>query len=396
MKILFLSSWYPYPPNNGSKLRIFNLLRGLAQQHQVTLLTFADQPDIDFEAPELRSICHEVQIVPWKPYNPHSLRARTGYLSMAPRSVVDTYSLDMQRHIEQAISDRHYDLVIASQWSMAGYGKCFQGLPSLFEEVELGVLYEKFKQSTSIWHHLRYGLTWFKHRHYLARLLQNYRACTVVSEQEKLSLARIAPGYKSIEVIPNCIDLASYRSTDGSPEPNTIIFTGSFRYHANHDAMVWFLEKVYPLIQAQVPDVQLTITGDHEEQSLPDANNVKLVGHVDDIQSLIKSSWVSIAPIRLGGGTRLKILEAMALRTPVVSTSKGAEGLQVQHGDNILIADTPEAFAECAVQLFKNPGLPNKLANNAYQLVSEKYDWSIAVPRFLNLIEKVSKNKYVN
>jgi glycosyltransferase involved in cell wall biosynthesis len=390
MKILFLSRWFPYPTNNGSKLRIYNLLRGLAAQHEITLVTFADQPEIDLEPAELTSICQEIRVVPWQPYNPHSLRARLGFLSMTPRSAVDTYSLAMQRTIEEMITSGQFDVVIASQWEMAGYSNCFQEVPALFEEVEVGLLYEQYAQATLLRERVRYGLSWAKHRHYLARLLKDFQACTVVSEKEKQLLTSIKPDNRIVETIPNCINLDDYYKNTSTLNPNALIFTGSFRYHANYEAMVWFLEEVYPLIFAQIPDVQLTITGDHANKPLPMQKNVSLVGYVDDIQSLIVTSSVSIVPLLVGGGTRLKILEAMALCTPVVSTTKGAEGLNVQHENNIFIADAPEAFAEAVVSLLQKPELRKSIAENAYSLVSEHYNWPIVMPRFVNLVEKLA------
>jgi len=174
------------------------------------------------------------------------------------------------------------------------------------------------------------------------------------------------------------------------PEPGTLIFTGSFRYFANHDAMVWFLGQVYPRIQAQAPDVHLTITGDHANLPLPCTEGVTLTGFVEDVRPLIATAWISVVPLRLGGGTRLKILEAMALGTPVIATSKGAEGLEAQQEEHLLIADTPEAFVEAVVRVLKEPELRRRLTDNAYQLVRDKYDWAVVMPRFLNLVERVA------
>lgn len=391
MRILFLSGWFPYPPNNGSKLRIYNLLRGLAQHHQITLLAFADQPDVDPEVPELRSLCSSIQVIPWKPYNPHSRQARLGFLSVTPRSVVDTYSPELEGRIREEISSGDYDLVIASQWTMASYGACFQDLPALFEEAEVGVLYQRFVSATSLWHRFRFGLTWAKQRIYLRRLLRDFQACTVVSEPERALLSSTVPGYQAIEVIPNCISLADYRDVGGSRKKNTLIFTGPFRYFANHDAMTWFLEEVYPRIQARVAGVRLIITGDHADMPLPAADNLTLTGFVDDVRPLINSASISLAPIRVGGGTRLKILEAMALHTPVVSTLKGAEGLDVQHGENLLIADTPEEFADAVLRLLGDPVLGQTLAEKGHQLVRERYDWPAVMPQFLSLVERVAR-----
>jgi glycosyltransferase involved in cell wall biosynthesis len=184
--------------------------------------------------------------------------------------------------------------------------------------------------------------------------------------------------------------MSDYQTSTRDPEPNTLIFTGSFRYHANYEAMVWFLQEVFPLVLAQKPEVQLTITGDHAGKTLPMLENVNLVGFVDDVQSLIASSWVSVVPLLVGGGTRLKILEAMALCTPVVSTTKGAEGLNIQHGEDILIADTPEAFAKAVIRLLRDRDLREKLAGNAYRLVADEYNWPVIMPRFLELVEDVA------
>lgn len=148
---------------------------------------------------------------------------------------------------------------------------------------------------------------------------------------------------------------------------------------------------VLPLITAQAPTVHLTITGEHANRPLPPANNVTLTGLVDDIRPLVARSAVALAPLREGGGTRLKILEAMALRTPVIATSKGAEGLAVEHGRHLLIADSAEDFAQAVLRLFGEPGLRDRLVDEAYRLVERQYNWEAVLPRFLTLAETVAR-----
>jgi len=389
MKILFLSAWYPYPPDNGSKLRIYNLLRGLSEKHDVTLITFADQLATN-TPPELTELCADVHAVVRRPYHPASLRALLGLLSPTPRAIVDTYARSMAENIQRELEDCRYDLVIASEWATAAYWRAFHGAPAIYEDLELGIFEAKKAVAPTAFHRMSHRLTLLKLRFYLRRLLPRYGACTVVSEADGMLLHGMVPDYQAIEVIPNCVNLADYRNVCEAPQPDTLIFTGSFRYFANHDAMVWFLREVYPRIRAQVHSVRLSITGDHADLPLPSADNVTLTGFVDDVRPLIASSWVALAPIRLGGGTRLKILEAMALRTPVVATSKGAEGLQLEHEEHLLIADTPEDFAEAVVRLFKEPGLRQRLVDHGYQAVQEKYNWPAVMPRFLNLVEQVA------
>jgi glycosyltransferase involved in cell wall biosynthesis len=390
MRILFLSRWYPYPPIHGSKLRIYHLLTGLAQKHEITLLSFFEESDVPVNTKALETICREVHVVPWKPFNPGSLRARLGFSSLTPRSVIDTFSVDMKQCIAQILSAEDYDMVVASQIYMAVYGQYFHRLPAIFEEVESGWLYEHFAQAQSPWRRLRHGLTWAKHSRFLAALVKNFKLCTVVSDREYQILSRAVNGYQSIEVVPNCVELKNYLDIQESPQPDRLIFTGSISFMPNYEAMVWFLGEVYPHVQAQVPEVKLTITGDPARRHLPPAKNVTQTGFVNDVRPLIARAWGSLVPIHSGGGTRLKILEAMALGTPVVATSKGAEGLDVQPGQHLLIGDTPESYAREVVRLLKEPELRQYLVNNAAQLIREKYDWAVVMPRFLELVEQVA------
>jgi glycosyltransferase involved in cell wall biosynthesis len=390
MRILFLSRWFPYPINNGSKVRVYQLLTGLAARHEITLLSFADEADLGTCPPALCSACTIAQVVPWKPFAPDSWRARLGFLHATPRSIVDSYSPTMAQAITRTMTAQHFDLVIASQLAMAGYVRHFGDTPALFEEVELGVLIEPYNQATTVQRRLRQGLTWFKHRRYVAQVLRHFRACTVVSMHERQLVNDAAPGYAAINVIPNCVNVAEYADIQNNPQPNTLIFTGSFRYFANYEAMVWFLQAVFPQVQALNPAVSLTITGDHGNQPLPAAPNVHLTGFVPDVRPLIAGAWCSIVPIHTGGGTRVKILEAMALRTPVITTTKGVEGIEAQDGVHLLVADTPQAFAEATIRLLHEPGLRQQLTTNAYQLVQTKYDWAATLPQFLQLIERVA------
>lgn len=392
MNILFLSRWFPYPVNNGSKLRIYNLLRGLSALHQVTLLCFSDQPEAA-TPPELSVLCEQIKVVGWREFQPNSLRALLGVFGKVPRSLVDTYSVAMENEIKEAIRAKKFDLVICSQWDMTAYWKLFGDIPVLYEEIEVGLLYMSVAQAKSVKQRLRNWLTWKKHAAYLADLLGARRVSTVVSEQEKQLLQRIAPGNNEIHVFPNCVKLDEYTDIREEKTYPSIIFTGSFRYHPNYEALVWFLERIYPLVQSQIPDVRLIVTGDHMDLPLPKKPNVTLSGFVDDIRPYISQASVSIVPLLSGGGTRLKILEAMALKTPVVSTSKGAEGLDVEDNKHLLIADQEDDFASKVVKVIKDRELSDHLADHGYRLVQEKYDWDGIMPVFLQLVEETAGSR---
>jgi polysaccharide biosynthesis protein PslH len=391
VKILFLSRWYPDPPNNGSKLRIYHLLRGLARHHDVSLVSFTEPSEAPRPVNGLRQVCRDIQTVPWRPFAPNSWRARLGFLQHRPRSIADTFSPQMAGAIREALTTRDFDLVLASELPAAAYVEHFHGKPALFDDIELGALHDQFHLADGPARRLRYGLTWHKHSRYVARLLRSFRACTVVSERERQLVDTALGGrrHTRIEVIPNCIELSEYQYAADGHIANRLIFTGSLSYSANYEAIVWFLNEVWPLIQARMPAAELMITGDRAGKTLPPASNLRLTGYVPDIQGLIASAAISLAPIWSGSGTRLKIIEAMAIGTPVVSTRKGAEGLAVRDDEHLLLANTPAAFAEAVVRLLNDPATGRRLADNARQYISENHDWSRIMPRYLGLLEQL-------
>jgi glycosyltransferase involved in cell wall biosynthesis len=390
MKILFLSRWYPYPPDNGSKIRILNLLRALCESHNVTLISFIN-PEEDIPAQSFPSPGPaEIKVCPYREFRPYGSRALLGFFSRKPRWLIDTDSTEMRSLIRKTIDKIRFDLIIASQTSMACYYPYFSGIPAMFEEVELGCFYPDRSGNTLLPVNLRRRLTWAKHKRYIAGLLPHFKLCTVTSEVERRMLAEAAPGFQSVYVIPNSIDLARYPQTPSERMPGSMIFTGSLLYSANYDAMIWFLSDIYPKIRAEIPEVQLTITGEFGDRLLPSSSTVVLTGNLRDVHSLIGRSAVSLAPLRIGGGTRLKILESFALRTPVVATSKGVEGLDVRNGEHLLIADNAPDFAASVLRLLRDPEYARAISDNAFKLVQTLYDWSSILPRFMNLVDRAA------
>lgn len=388
MNILFLSSWYPYPPDNGSKLRVYNLLRGLAEFHDVTLLSFTDQ--LRPETPrELKVLCRDVYAVRRQTYNSSSKRAITGFFSLTPRSMSDTYQQEMAALIRRVLETKDIDLVIASQWWTAAYHSTFTDVPAIYEEMETGLLVSKVARASNRLYRFRHGLPLLKLRAYLRQTLPRFQKCTVVSENEKKLLQQMVPDYPHIHVVPNGIQTADYKNILRPPiDPNRLIFTGSLSYSANLDGIRWFLTDVFPIIQEQAPEVKLLITGRSGKAPLPEMGNIIRTGYVEDVRPFIASASISIAPILEGGGTRLKILEAMAVGTAVVATRKGAEGLDVQDNEHVLLADTPDQFANAVLRLLQDSKLRLKLAENSCRLIREQYDWAVIMPEFLNLVEE--------
>jgi glycosyltransferase involved in cell wall biosynthesis len=284
----------------------------------------------------------------------------------------------MQQLVESMARDTHCDVVIASQIDTAPYVRSLEGVVSVLEELELSVIRDKWLSQQSLLRRVRFHLTWWKLTSYLPRMLDDFAGCTVVSEQERRLIEAVAPGFGPVAIVPNGVDLDAYAGDFGSEQPGTMVYTGALTYGANYDAMEYFMHSVLPLVQARYPDVKLRITGGLQGvdlDRLPIGDGVELTGYLEDIRSVIAQSALCIVPLRIGGGTRLKILEAMALGTPVVSTTKGAEGLHVTHGKDILIADGPEAFAEAVLRLLNDADLRSSLSDRAKAMVSERYSW---------------------
>lgn len=389
VKVLFLSPWYPDPADNGSKLRINHLVKALSEKHEVGLLALTDR-DNDPPLGELGTIVERVIKCPRRDFNHNNSSSILAVFSPLPRSVSQFYDPLVAMTIEKELLHGQYDLIIASQWQMAAYWRSFLGYPSIYEELELGVYRSKIRLSKSWAARWRHKLTLWKLRYYLKRILPTFRACTVVSEVEKDLLEDLLPGYSSVKVVPNGVSIPVGLEGIPSYESKSIIFCGSLTYFANYDAVIWFLEDVYPRICETIPGVQLTITGDHANLPLPEGKNVRKTGLVENLAPYIHSSQISIAPIRIGGGTRLKILEAMAHSTPVVATGKGAEGLGAKDGKHLLIADTAQGFADCVVRLLADIDLYTYIQKEALSFVRSRYDWKNILPEFLEIIENLN------
>jgi glycosyltransferase involved in cell wall biosynthesis len=260
-------------------------------------------------------------------------------------------------------------------------------VPALFEEVELGAF--QMDQSVGL-RRWRRAAMWAKYAHHLRALRRYYRAFTVVSEPERRLLAAVLGDPRAIHLVPNGVAAAEYGSETDAARPDTLVFAGSLRYGPNYDAMRWFLSRVWPRVRQARPAARLLITGAHGDLPLPAAENVVRTGFVQDIRPLLASSWLAVAPILSGGGTRIKILEAMASCTPVVATTKGAEGIAAIGGEHVLLADDPSAFAEHVLALLGDASLRARLGRAGRALVEDRYDWRVLGRQFEALVRAVA------
>jgi glycosyltransferase involved in cell wall biosynthesis len=390
---LFLSTWFPHPHDNGSKIRVYHLLRALAARHRVMLISFAFGTADPEGAKDALASCDSVQVVRCDPFERGRTAQALRFFSLTP--VVERPLEDMDELVSPAL--RHCDLVIASTTAMAVYVGANEHVPKVLEEHNVWSrwAYERYRAQQHFWGCLRRWANWKKRSCYEARIYPMFDLCTMVSELDRDTAAqRVQNSQTRVEVVPNGVDCRMNRPGLARPQPGTLVYNGALTYSANYDAMQYFLADIYPLIRDQEPQVSLTITGSAARVDLSGLaldNSVCLSGHVEDVRPLVARAWVCVVPIRQGGGTRLKILEAMALGTPVVSTPKGAEGLGITSGYDVLVAEQPEEFSEAVVRLLRDPSLREELTTKARRTVQQRYDWMAIGRRFARLVEETAQ-----
>jgi glycosyltransferase involved in cell wall biosynthesis len=372
-----------WPPETGARLRNFHLADALARRCAVTLLQLRPPTEQVTHGEQFRNFERVLTFEKDRSYTPGKILH--GLLGPTPLPVLNYSSPSAAESLTQLLTKERFDAVQFEGVHLLSYANLLSGL----------------KTSPAIlidWHNIeselmrRYAATegnWAKKlvarrtatllNSAESRLLRTSKIHTVPSERERKTL--VAREHQNeIHVVPNGVDVARFSEANkGAPrgDSNTVLFVGSMDYHANIDAVTWFTRQIWPVINAQHGQLKFTIVGrgpGPEIQKLA-SESVCVTGTVPDVLPFYEGALAVVVPLRVGGGTRLKILEAMAAGVPVISTRLGAEGLEVSDETNILLADTPGEIASAVGKLKSDVEFRRYLANNGRLLVSQKYDW---------------------
>jgi polysaccharide biosynthesis protein PslH len=388
MRLLFLSTWPPFPPDNGSKTRAYHLLAALAQRHEVHCLAFAPGARVasgPLPGWAARISYQGVEVDPFRHVNKPQV---VKYLSPIPLAYVPS------RTMRAVLAGLHgpWDAVVSVQMPVAQYAQHDAHAAVIDVDASLShQMQERLNVTHGVTARAKASIAYQKARLYERRALRRYDLALIAGGQEQALVEELAACGPRVEVLPNGVDCERNRPGLFQQVAGRLVFNGALTYTANYDAMQWFLASVYPLIVAGCPSANLAITGSTagvDRAGLALTPSVELTGYVGDIREPVCEAAVCVAPLRQGWGTRLKILEAMALGTPVVSTTKGAEGLSVTDGEDIIIADRPDEFAARTLRLLKDPAERTRLATNARRLVEAQYDWASIGSRFASLVEE--------
>jgi polysaccharide biosynthesis protein PslH len=421
MRILILTPQLPYPPRQGTALRNWGILSGLARHHEVWLLSFDERDHGGPIAPELRAACREVATFP-VPRRSTPQRLRALVTSALPDMAWRLWSPAFAFKFEQWVSTQHFDIIQVEGIELARYAiqssnvkrqtAVISRRPSVvFDDHNCEYLFQRraFEvdaRQPKRWHAAAYSFAqWQRLRAFERRAARRADATLCVSPQDAALLAGLHPSIHP-RVIFNGIDVDSYASFvaelhgDGTQSsiqnrkseiPNPmLVFTGKMDFRPNIDAMLWFGREVFPRIKQAVPEARLLIVGQKPSARLDVLRAdtaITLTGSVDDVRPYIAQADVYVAPLRAGGGTRFKLLEAMAMRRAIVTTALGCEGFDVASGRELMIGDTPAAFADAVALLLRDPERRDEMGRAAHAFVSATYDWRVIVPE----LERVYK-----
>jgi sugar transferase (PEP-CTERM/EpsH1 system associated) len=398
MKVLIIDRLVPYPPDDGGKLRVFSLLRHISRCHDVALITLEKPEANDTSvATHLKTFCTHVEFVgvPNRSKAEYWLRMLRGVFKGEPTGYFASYSEEMADKIRTLTANEPFDIVDIQRPNMAPYIEAISPKSLCRKILTLyDVPYVQYRRIMSV--ERDWGVkrrTFYKDWLFSKRATLNYGRrfdkCILVSELDRVILKRDGPDL-DITVVPNGVDTAGYTPLAEQPNASTLLMVGKMSYRPNVDAAIFFCREVFPLIKQKVPNAKLLIVGRDPTASVQAlaSEEVTVTGTVESVIPYYQRACISVVPLRSGGGTRLKILESMALGRPVVSTSLGCEGLSVTHDENVLIADTPVDFVFQTVRLLNDVELRQRLIANGRRLVEAKYDWQAIGQSLLQAYEE--------
>lgn len=393
MRILMLSPYPPYPPRGGGALRIYHLLRGLAARHTVTLLSFAPDEAAAQAMQPLHDLA-DVRIVIGPLARSLGQRALTTLVSPWPDMALRNGSTAYSATLAELLANEQFEVVLAESIEMAPYllQARHSGARLVLDEFNAEYLLQRRAALNDLRRAPRpkaiigggYSLIqWFKLAAFERHVLQTIDRALVVSAEDAAALRRLAPNAQ-LHLVPNGVDCSHFAPLAALPT-NDLIFIGTLDYRPNVDAVLWFTHEVLPRIHQHHPALRLRLIGRRPHPSLialHDNQTIIVTGEVADTRPALASAAAVVIPMRIGGGSRLKLLEALAMAAPVVSTTMGAEGIPgLRDGEHLLLADTPETMAVALHRLVNDRLFAQRLGQAGRAFVCASYDWSKIVPQ---------------
>jgi glycosyltransferase involved in cell wall biosynthesis len=400
LKILFLSNRGLLPVKDGHTRRSFNVLRRLAQGHRVYFLSLFETPE-EIDAThirELESFCEGVEFHPAPsktPSVPMLARLFRSLLSFDPYTLWRHYSKPYMKRVDQLIASGAFDIVhcdiLPLAYTIRRRTEVFRSLTdhdvSYLKSLRMG------RESRTLLMKMFLLFESLKVKRLERRIFAQVNLGIAVSEVDKERLQELCPGGR-FAVVENGVELETFKPDGSEVQPNTLLWVGGFGHPPNREGVSYFLSNIYPMVKREMPEVRLDLVGGGVPESLKKLTradrSINVLGFVDDPVPYLRRSCVFVAPILSGGGTRLKLLEAMAMGKAAVTTRMGCEGIDGRNGIHFVVADAPRDFADGIVTLLQDAALRDRIGKNARELVERKYDWKIVMDKLNTLYREAS------
>lgn len=396
MKVLFACKEFPHAKVIGGPIIIHNRLKYLSRNHLVSLAAFFREEEKEF-IPSVEGFCHDLKLVPFPGKRNPLKTAYDFFASPVPHYFLRFHdSPQMSETIAGMVGRDHYDFVIAEYSVMGQFIHRNPLLPPVRRIVSVHECY--YLARLKDFRHHSLGLSKIKEavnmkglKRYEFDMYQQADKVLTLTTQGRDELLQISP-HLDIDVVPHGVDVERFAFSEFDFDKKSIVFVGNYLHYPNADAVLYFHREIWPKLVEMVPDIKFTIVGQGpspEMQKMTQDERIVVTGRVDEVAPYLREGLVFICPVRLGGGFRGKILEAMSVGRPIVSTSLGAEGIPSVNRENIILADKPEDFARGISDLVNDASLYQKIRIKARKMVEEKYAWAKGVAILEKTLEKM-------
>jgi sugar transferase (PEP-CTERM/EpsH1 system associated) len=395
MRILWLKTEVLHPVDKGGKIRTYNMLKELKREHHVTYLTLDDGTASAADKENASEYCHELVCIP------HARREKftpgfyyelfLNLVSPNAYAIKKYESRAMRREIVERDRQGAFDLLVCDFLAPAVNVPAELSTPAvLFQHNVEAMIWKRHYevQSNPVKKAYLYG-QWQKMRRFEREMCRRFDSVIAVSADDREQMKN-EYGAEAVFDVPTGVDVEFFQPNNKvKPVPNSLVFTGSMDWLPNDDAIRYFTREIMPLIKSKVPDVKLTVVGRNPAPALVDLSkedpSLIITGRVDDVRPYMENAAAYIVPLRIGGGTRLKIFEAMAMEKAVVSTTVGAEGLPLTDGVELLLADEPATFADAVVRVLSDDVQAKALGQRAATVVRENFGWQQVTERIMSI-----------
>ncbi|MBN1824236.1 MAG: glycosyltransferase [Endomicrobiales bacterium] len=388
LKVLQISPYFPFPARDGGKVRLFNIIKRLSSRVDTYFLSFVEDGLSERSIEEMRGYCKGVFTV----RREEDKRIQGPDI---PRSLSFFYTDEMIKKVEEVVKSVKPDVVQIDFLVMTKYIDHIRGIPVVYTEHDMSTIeYEKSIHDRDLPENIRH-LEWQRLTEYKKKMLKKISTVVLLTKRDQDMMKSFCGGCDTV-VIPTGVDVEYYTPVKRNRgRSKKLIFVGHYKHYPNYDAVMYFLNDIWPSIKCRDEEVTFDIVGSgmKREDWVYRDRRVSFVGEVDDVRNHIAGADVFVAPVRLGGGIKGKVLEAMASGIPVVATEEASAGIECRHNRDILIARHSADFADQVMNLLKDGGKADDIAGNARELVEKRYDWRDLSGNIHAMYERIASGK---